>query len=160
MPEEQIINKLSQHLGAECFLEKPFTKGKQIFMCVDKKCLKPAIEFLKSNGFTHLAAITGLEVADDVELLYHLSDGNTLLTIVIKLPLNELVVPSITTVFRGATLYEQEIHDLLGVKFEGHPNLGPSILPDDWPNGTYPLRKVRQREKETEERKIYQKLDE
>jgi len=145
--EEQIIGKLKQYLGAECFLEEPFSKGGKMFMCIDKKWLKPTIEFLKSNGTTHLSAITGLEVADGIELLYHLSNGNTLLTIVLRLPLNEPVVASITNIIRGAIPYEQEIHDLFGVEFEGHPNLDPLILPDDWPKGLYPLRKSRTQKK-------------
>lgn len=157
MFEEQIISKLKQYLNAECFLEEPFTKGRQIFIRIGKKCLKPAIEFLKSNEFTHLSAITGLEVADAIELLYHLSNGNTLLTIVLKLPLNEPVVPSITNIIRGAIPYEQEIHDLFGVEFEGHPNLEPLILPDDWLADNHPLRKSRavakdKKRKETSEK--------
>jgi NADH:ubiquinone oxidoreductase subunit C len=139
--EEQIISKLNQRLGAECVLEEPFTKGNQIFTRINKKCLEQAIEFLKNNGFTHLSAITGLEVEDGIELLYHLSNGNTLVTVKVKLSKNEAVAPSITDIIRGATLYEQEIHDLFGVDFEGHPNLAPLILPDDWPKDVYPLRK-------------------
>jgi NADH:ubiquinone oxidoreductase subunit C len=122
-------------------------------MRVDKKCLGHAIEFLKNNEFTHLSAITGLEVEDGIELLYHLSNGKTLLTIRVKLPENEAVAPSITSVMRGATLYEREIHDLLGVKFEGHPGLGPLIVPDDWPADDYPLHKSGAAEKGKQGRK-------
>ena len=147
MSEEQIITKLKQHLGTECFLEEPSTRGKQAFMRIDKECLRHAIEFLKNNEFKRLSAITGLEVEDGIELLYHLSNENILLTIRAKLPKNEPVVPSITNLIRGATLYEQEIYDLLGVKFEGHPNAAPSILPDDWPEGVFPLRKHQATEK-------------
>jgi len=153
MSEEQIISKLGQHLDSECFSEEPFTKGKQIFMHIDKKCLKTAIEFLKSNEFTHLSAITGLEVADGIELLYHLSNRNILLTVRVRLQKNEAVAPSITDVVRGAAPYEQEIHDLFGVIFEGHPNLAPLILPDDWPKDIYPLRKSQATEKRKPGRK-------
>jgi NADH-quinone oxidoreductase subunit C len=145
--EEQVVSKLKQHLGTKCFLEEPFIRGIQTFMRIDKECLKDAIGFLKNNEFTHLSAITGLEVEDGIELLYHLSNGNILLTIRVKLPKNEAVAPSITNVIRGATLYEQEIHDLLGVKFAGHPNLERLILPDDWPADNYPLRKSRTEKK-------------
>ena len=147
MSEEQVISKLKQCLGARCFLEEPFIRGIQTSMRIDRECLKDAIEFLKNNEFTHLSAITGLEVEDGIELLYHLSNGNILLTIRIKLPKNEAVAPSITNVIRGATLYEQEIHDLLGVKFAGHPNLERLILPDDWPADNHPLRKSRTEKK-------------
>jgi len=59
------------------------------------------------------------------------------------LPLKNDVIPTITDIIPGALLYEREIHDLFGVKFEGHPNLEPLILPDDWPADNYPLRKNR-----------------
>jgi len=155
MLEEQIMSELNKSLEAECLLEEPLTKGKQIFMRIDKKCLKHVIGFLKNKGFNHLQAITGLEVEDGIELLYHLSSGNMLLTIRVKLPKNEAVAPSITDIVRGATLYEREIHDLLGLKFGEHPNLEPLILPDDWPKDMYPLRKshITEKEKPKKERK-------
>jgi NADH-quinone oxidoreductase subunit D len=41
----------------------------------------------------------------------------------------------------GASFHEREVADLFGVTFEGHPNPGRLVLPDDWPSGLYPLRK-------------------
>ncbi|RLG90884.1 hydrogenase large subunit, partial [Candidatus Bathyarchaeota archaeon] len=51
------------------------------------------------------------------------------------------VVPTITDIIPGAVLYEREVHDLLGVAFEGHPDLSPLVLPEEWPERVYPLRK-------------------
>jgi Ni,Fe-hydrogenase III component G len=108
---------------------------------VDKKCLKNTILFLKNESFEHLSAITGLEVDEGVELLYHLNKGGIELTVRAMLPLDELSVPTITDIIPGASLYEREVHDLFGVKFEGHPDLRRLILPDEWPEKTHPLRK-------------------
>ncbi|MHC1629175.1 MAG: NADH-quinone oxidoreductase subunit C [Candidatus Nezhaarchaeales archaeon] len=33
------------------------------------------------------------------------------------------------------------MHDLMGIVFKGHPNLERLVLPDDWPEGVYPLRR-------------------
>jgi Ni,Fe-hydrogenase III component G len=60
-------------------------------------------------------------------------------------------VPTITDLILGAVLYEREVHDMVGVTFEGHPDLSPLILPEGWPEGVYPLRKE---EKFEELRKI------
>ncbi|MDH5482173.1 MAG: NADH-quinone oxidoreductase subunit C [Candidatus Bathyarchaeota archaeon] len=153
MSAEQIVSNLIERFEAKCFLESPSIKGKQIFLRVDKRCLKGTVEFLKISGFTHLSAITGLEVADGIELLYHLSNEDTLLTVRVKLSKNEAVAPSIVDLIRGAAPYEQEIHDFFGVVFEGHLNLASSILPDDWPKDNYPLRKTHAAEKEKTENK-------
>jgi len=148
MSEKEILDKLKRNMGPKHVLKTSVPRTGKVFVEIDKKKLKDAIRFLKTEGFTHLSAITGLETEDEIELLYHLSNGGILLTIRVKLPLSETVIPSITTHIQGATFYEQEIHELLGVNFEGHPNLAPLILPDDWPKDNYPLRKSRRTEKE------------
>ncbi|MCK4434684.1 NADH-quinone oxidoreductase subunit C, partial [Candidatus Bathyarchaeota archaeon] len=56
-------------------------------------------------------------------------------------PKNNPNVPTVTDLIPGAILYEREVHDLLGVNFEGHPDLSPLLLPEEWPQNLYPLRK-------------------
>ena len=63
------------------------------------------------------------------------------ITLRTKLTYSDLIIPTITDLSPGASLYEREIHDLFGVIFEGHPNLTPLLLPDNWPINVHPLRK-------------------
>lgn len=141
MLEDEIISKLKQNMGARCVFETSVPRARRIFVRVNKECLKDVILFLKNEGFAHLSAITGLEVNDAIELLYHLNREGIELTLRLKLSLNEVSVPSITDIIPGSSLYEREVHDLLGVKFKGHPDLRRLILPDEWTEGVYPLRK-------------------
>jgi membrane-bound hydrogenase subunit beta len=141
MPELKIADLLKQTIGKENVLDVYIPRIARVFVWINTSKLIESILFLRNQGYTHLSTITGLDLGAEIELLYHLSNGETILTLKVKVPLNDAVVPTITNVIKGAVLYEREVHDLLGVKFEGHPNLKPLILPDDWPKGVYPLRK-------------------
>jgi NADH-quinone oxidoreductase subunit C len=48
-------------------------------------------------------------------------------------------LPSAVPVFRGAAWHERETYEMFGVRFDGHPNLVPLLLPDGFEG--HPLRK-------------------
>ncbi len=50
-------------------------------------------------------------------------------------------VPSITPVVPAASWAEREFQDMLGIRLDGHPDPRRLVLPDDWPEGLYPLRR-------------------
>ncbi len=78
-----------------------------------------------------------------VEILYHF-DFYQLpqvfsLRVFVKKP--ELEVDSISTIIKGAEWIERETKELLGVNFKNHPDPRHLILPENWPEGKYPLRR-------------------
>ena len=48
-------------------------------------------------------------------------------------------VPSVISVWPTCDWHEREQYDLMGIVFEGHPNLARLLMPDDWEG--HPLRK-------------------
>lgn len=124
-------------------LEFSAPKVNCFFIRIGREGLKEVVRFLIDEGFTHLSAITALNVGDSIEVLYHFSGGSTLITLRVKLPQNDHIIPTITDIIPGAMLHEREAHDLFGIRFEGNPDLRPLILPEDWPIDTYPMRKRR-----------------
>lgn len=60
--------------------------------------------------------------------------------ILLKTPVRENeTVPSAVPVWKSADFMEREVYDLMGLVFEGHPNLQRILTPDGWLG--HPLRK-------------------
>jgi len=96
---------------------------------------------LDSFGRAGLSAITGLDLGEKIDLLYHVRVEDALITIRTSLPKQKLEIESITDIVPGANFHEREVADLLGVTFVNHPSPKKLILPDDWPENLFPLRK-------------------
>lgn len=57
---------------------------------------------------------------------------NHRLRIKLYLPDENPAAATITTVWPGANWLEREIHDMMGIRFEGHPDLRRLLMPADW----------------------------
>ena len=76
------------------------------------------------------------------EIVYHLLSMRRNASVVLKTRCygrDEPVVPSVVDIWRGAELQEREIWDLMGIRFEGHPNMKRVLLWEEFPG--HPLRK-------------------
>ena len=90
-----------------------------------------------------LSSVTSVDRISHFEVVYHLTSLQKNESLVIKIKCGEgridPKVKSVISVWRGAELQEREIYDLMGIMFEGHPNMKRLLL---WENFEgHPLRK-------------------
>ncbi len=94
----------------------------------------------------HVSTLTARDDGQQFELIYHLLlDYQIPCDVVVEIPRSEgelkPKVPSMTAILPAANIYEREVHDLMGIEFTGHPDLRRLILPENWPEDQFPLRK-------------------
>jgi membrane-bound hydrogenase subunit beta len=140
--ENEIIEKLTVFLKRN-LVGTAVPRERRIFVYIKNKALKNTVKYLvKDLKFKHLSTITGMDLGTEIEVMYHLAyQGSIELSLGLTVPKDNPSVPTVTDLIPGAVLYEREVHDLLGVNFEGHPDLSPLVLPEGWSQDVYPLRK-------------------
>ncbi|MCE1252923.1 MAG: NADH-quinone oxidoreductase subunit C [Anaerolineae bacterium] len=115
---------------------------------VEVKNLIAVVQALVDGHWGYLAAITGLDHPavegqneGVLEAVYLFANGNAIAGLRTAVPYSNPVVPTLCNIIPSATLYERELMELFGVDVEGTPVREKLVLPDDWPDGVYPLRK-------------------
>lgn len=141
MNDEMIINKVRESLET-VLLETSNPAPRRIFIRVNPSDLEKTVKFLKDQlGFSHLSTITGVDKTESFELMYHLANEFSVITVKVDVPRNAPKINTITAIVPGAILYERELQDMFGISVENIPDKRPLVLPDDWKQGDYPLRK-------------------
>jgi NADH-quinone oxidoreductase subunit C len=102
----------------------------------------PAGRLLDERGFA-IDAVTGVDwlAAGQMEIVYDFYHPVSVLHVVLRcrVPREGAEVPTLSEVFPGANWHERETHDFFGIRFTGHPDLSPFLLPED--ADYHPLRK-------------------
>lgn len=88
----------------------------------------------------HLATIVGEDMRDHFLVSYFMA-GEVVVTVRVRVDREKPEVPSLAKILAGALVYERELLDILGIMPVGHPDLRRQAVPEDWPEGLYPLRK-------------------
>ena len=111
---------------------------------IDAGALRDVALFLRDEiGFDYLTDLTAADWPEKFEVVYHLygiKRGLGLLTL--KVPLADkanAVVASVVDIWKSADLQEREVYDLMGIRFDGHPNLKRIMMWEGYQG--HPLRK-------------------
>lgn len=151
MSFEEIKLLLTEKFGSEVIIGEE-TGGLQPALLIAPALIAGVCLELRNNSNTYfdfLSSITGVDYGVETNrfgVVYHLASipYQTQLTLKVSVDndrsLDNLpTFPSITSVYHTADWHERETYDLLGIFFEGHPDLRRILLPDDWEG--FPLRK-------------------
>ena len=95
------------------------------------------------QGYDYLSMVTSVDWPQYFEVVYYLfgvAQPKDALVLKVRLPdKTNPVVPSLISVWPGADLQEREVYDMMGIRFDGHPNLRRILLWDGFEG--WPLRK-------------------
>ncbi len=154
---DDVVSALQAKVASHVVLGVEKEQPGDPFVLVDPSRLVDVIRFLRDDerflcsNLMVISAVdypprvegveTMLKVFDKIEVVYVLQSYVHKHQIMVKVQLDRSQprVASITSLFRSANWYERECFDLLGVQFDGHPNLKRILLPTDWVG--HPLRK-------------------
>ncbi|MBN2503420.1 MAG: NADH-quinone oxidoreductase subunit D [Anaerolineales bacterium] len=118
-------------------------KGYEGYLVEPDNLIEVTTTLRDEMGYDFLSSVTAVDYIEDsiFEVVYHLykSTGGGSLVLSVQVPRDEAVVPSLIDVYPGADFQEREAYDMMGVKFEGHPDLRRILLWEGFSG--YPLRK-------------------
>jgi NADH-quinone oxidoreductase subunit C len=150
MSFEDIKLLLANKFGTDVIEGEENTGLQPALLIAPDKIVDVCLE-LRNNSKTHfdfLSCLTGVDYgveAGRFGVVYHLASIPYQLQLTLKISkqhdraTGEPIFKSLTAVYKTADWHEREAYDLVGIFFEGHPDLRRILLPDDWEG--YPLRK-------------------
>ena len=140
---EELAEKVS--IGVPDSLDTSSINTAENVIWVKSSKVADVASFMKSDvglDFNFLNSITAIDYINHFEIVYHLTSIDKEHTAIIKTRLDgreELSLPSVYHLWRGADFQEREIWDLMGIGFSGHPNLKRIMLWEGFDG--HPLRK-------------------
>lgn len=132
------------------------------FIIVEALNLKEVCKFLRDDEklqFDNLMNLSGVDdnnakkekdengieklVGRTLSVYYHIESMqlNQKVNLKVSMPIEKPEVDSVESVWKCADWHEREAFDMFGIIFLNHPNLIRILMPYDWEEGSYPLRK-------------------
>jgi len=144
MTFEEIQQRLAAKFGERIGALAP--ANKDAFLVVPAADVPTICRFLKEDADLAFDCLMNLSAIDwpkrnQIEVVYHLWSYAKRHSFILKAQLDRAkpAIGSVEPVWKAADWLEREQYDLMGVQFEGHPDLRRIMMPDDWTG--HPLRK-------------------
>ena len=120
-------------------------ESSQDSLLVNSEFLLPVATYLKDTprlDFNYLTSVTAVDYLDYFEIVYHLTSLEHNHSLVMKTRCygrDNPRLPSVVSLWRAAEFQEREAYDLLGISFDGHPNMKRIFLSEGFEG--HPLRR-------------------
>lgn len=118
-------------------------KGYEGYIVAVDAFLEVARTVRDEMGYDYLSSVTGVDYLPDgyMESVYHFyrTTGGAALVLKVQTPRDNAVVPSLVPLYPGAEFQEREAWDLMGIRYEGHPDLRRILMWEGFAG--HPLRK-------------------
>lgn len=142
------LKRMGVFLKEKGFSPEPLPEATDVVetLLINKKQLLSVMKTLKSEKdaqFDLLMSVSGVDKINNniMEVVYHLFSTSYHHKLVVKVQLdrNKPSLPTVCEIWETANWHERETFDLMGIEFEGHPDLKRLLMPADWKG--HPLRK-------------------
>ncbi|NIP87203.1 MAG: hypothetical protein GTO03_17240 [Planctomycetales bacterium] len=147
MTRDEVVAQIQAALGDRLRdLRQP--SEKRVFFEVAPEWIPETARLLYDTLQARLQTAAGVDAPQQIEILYHWAFDplGLIVTVRTRVDRQQPQIASITPICPAAEWIEREMWELLGISFEGHPDLRHLLLQDDWPSGKYPLRRDYRRE--------------
>ncbi len=140
MTRDEVLKELRKRLPSSALFER---SAKRVYVEVPAEAFRETGRYLFQELGARLNTASGIDARSHFEVLYHftLDEINLILSLRVRLPKSNPEMDALTPVCEAANWVEREIHELLGIRYRGHPDLRKLLLPDEWPAEVYPLRR-------------------
>jgi NADH-quinone oxidoreductase subunit C len=118
--------------------------GKDPFVIIQAERIVDVCQFARDTEgleFNYLSNLGAVDAGENLGVVYHLFSLQHKHTLVLKVfvPRQSPHVPTVEGVWPAANWMEREAWDLMGIVFDGHPDLRRLLLPEQWEG--HPLQK-------------------
>jgi NADH:ubiquinone oxidoreductase subunit C len=118
-------------------------RANRLYLTVKAAHIKEAARLFSGQLHARLQTASAVDAPHRIEILYHWAFDCLALVVTVRtfMDREQPVIATISDVCPAAEWIEREMAELMGIEFQGHPDMRHLLLREDWPQGKYPLRR-------------------
>jgi NADH:ubiquinone oxidoreductase subunit C len=138
---ESVIIEKAKSQFPEYIKETRIDSGRRVTISFEKDHLQEIAKWMRDEiGLDHLKGIAGVDYPTHkkMEVLYLTGSfskpeiQDIIITLKTELPRDTPTISSVVSIWESAHFHEREAFEMLGIKFEGHPDLRRLLTLDNW----------------------------